>query len=383
MFKILHTSDWHLGKVLFGRSFLEDQTYFINNIFIPAVDAEKPNLIIIAGDIFDRQIAPVDAIRLFGFAVNEICAIRKIPMIVIAGNHDSADRLSVYADLLRNNGLYISARPFDTPPVSFENDGVLVKIHLLPHFEPMQAREILGIETIKGYNDAYKKVLEKMACDIDKNAKNILVSHCFVKGAATCESEAPIAIGGSAEVDSAMFSNYDYVALGHLHGAQNAGGNAYYCGTPLKYSFDEEKHKKALFISEITKENINIRRIPCIPMRDMRTISGSINKLIENASSDANKDDYIFANLTDTRPVFEPMQQLREYYPNILGLNPGWLSLGGLTGTARDELRQKLRTRSASDKLFFEEFLKQVCGVEPSEEEITVFEEVMKGIDEI
>jgi exonuclease SbcD len=383
MLKILHTSDWHLGRVLYGRSLLEDQTYFIKNSLIPAVDAEKPDLVIIAGDIFDRQIAPVEAIRLFGYAAHEICTQRKIPMAVIAGNHDSADRLSVYADLLRNEGLYISARPFDMPPITLEHDGVRVKLHFLPHFDPMQARELLGQEDIRGYNEAYQAVLEKMAEDIDAKAKNVLISHCFVKGAATCESEAPITIGGSAEVDSALFSGYDYVALGHLHGAQNAGGNAFYCGTPFKYSFDEEKHKKVLFITEITNDHINIRRLPCIPLRDMRTVSGTIDDLLKQSENDSNKQDYIFANLTDTKPVFEPMQRLREYYPNILGLNPGWLNLGGISGSARDELRQKLRTRSASEQLFFEEFLKQVCGVQPNEEDLAVFAEVMKGIDEI
>jgi exonuclease SbcD len=393
MFKILHTSDWHIGRVLYGRSFLEDQMYFIKNVLIPAVNAENPNLLIIAGDIFDRQIAPVEAIRLFGFAVNEICTQRKIPIIVIAGNHDSADRLSVYADLLRNQGLYISARPFDMLPVTFEHDGFEVKIHLLPHFDPVQARDILGQDNIRSYNEAYQCVLKEMGRDINKKAKNVLVSHCFVKGAATCESEAPIIIGGSAEVDSVLFDGYDYVSLGHLHGAQNAGGNAFYSGAPLKYSFDEEKHKKVLFITEITKDNMNIRRLPCTPLRDMRTISGTIDELLKQSSYDNksyynksynnNNQDYIFANLTDTKPVFEPMLRLREYYPNILGLNPGWLNLGSITGGARDELRQKLRTRSASEQLFFEEFLKQVCGVQPNEAEMAVFEDVMKGIDEI
>lgn len=370
--KILHTSDWHLGKTVMQHSMLNDQKYFIDKVLIPTIDEEKPDVLIIAGDIFDRPIAPVEAVRLFSHAVNEICAVRKIPALVIAGNHDSPDRLAVYSELLRSQGLYLSARPLDTQPVKYEDSFGCIYFHLLPYFDAALARDILGRDDIHGQNEALKEIMKEI--HPVEGARNVLIAHCFAAGGLTCESESPLAVGGSEEVDPSLFSGFDYAALGHLHGPQNVGAIGAYSGSPLKYSFDEEHHRKSLTV--ITLENdIKIKRVPVKPLHDMRTIKGSMKDIIENSETDKGREDYVFADLTDTRPVYEPMAQLREHYPNILGLRPGWISNGEnskLTG-----LKEDLQTGS-SDRLLFEEFLKQVCGVEPQKDEIKVFEEMMK-----
>ncbi len=371
--KILHTSDWHLGKSVMGRSMLPEQENFIDGVLLPALDAERPDAVIIAGDVFDRQVAPVEAVRLFNHAVTEICAVRRIKAAVIAGNHDGADRLAVYSGLLRAQGLFLSAYPLDTPPVRLEDGGGETYIHLLPFFDAATARDILGRDDIRGQNAAFKAVVEQIKPV--SGARNVLVAHCFAAGGVTCESESPLAVGGSDEVDPAVFGGFDYVALGHLHGPQRVGANGAYSGSPLKYSFDEERHKKSLCIIEFGENGMGTRRLPCAPLHDMRTVTGTINDIISAAKDDAGREDYLYANLTDIRPVFEPMALLREHYPNVLGLHPGWLDLTA-GGGSRADLKEGLRTGSG-DRLLFEEFMKQVCGVEPQADELSIFDELM------
>lgn len=370
--KILHTADWHLGKSVMGCSMLPEQEHFIDEFF-SAVDAERPDAVVIAGDVFDRQVPPVEAVRLFSRAVGELCSKRHIPTAVIAGNHDGADRLAVYSDLLRQSGLYISARPFDTPPVLVESADGPVYLHLLPYFDAAAARDALAREDIRGQNAAFSAVMERVRPV--PGARNVLVAHCFAAGGATCESESPLSVGGSDEVDPALFSGFDYVALGHLHGPQRVGANGAYSGSPLKYSFDEEHQKKSLAVAELGSDGVFTRRLAIAPLRDMRTITGKIADLLAAAQDDPHRGDYIYANLTDDRPVYEPMALLRELYPNALGLHPGWLDLTP-GGGERAALKEGLRT-GAGDRLLYGEFLRQVCGIEPQADELSLFDELM------
>lgn len=376
--KIIHTSDWHLGRLIYGCSLIGDQEYFIKEIFLPYVINEQPQLVVIAGDIFDRQIAPVEAIRLFNCALGVLYE-RGIKIAVIAGNHDGGDRLAAYSGLLRGSGLYISARPFDTPPLYLEDKYGGVDVHFLPYFDTATARDILNDDSIRGAEEAYKAMINEIKKGFKAGRKNILIAHCFVAGSSVCESESPSFIGGSGEVGASVFEGFDYVALGHLHGPQQPSKTVFYSGSPLKYSFDEEKQKKSMIVADFNDNKVDIKRLPIKSMRDMRTITGTLDELILASKSDKNSDDYLYAMLTNERPIYEPMAQLREYYPNILGLHPGWLTTSG-NGGARDELREKLRSKTAGDSMFFEEFLKQVCGITPGPKEIAVFEEVMAYI---
>lgn len=369
--RLLHSADWHLGKSIFGRSMLPEQEYFVEHAFLPAVDSIRPDAVLLAGDIFDRPVAPVEALRLFGRVVSELCGTRKIPVFVIAGNHDGPDRLALYAPLLGAQGLFLSARPLDTPPVRLRDERGEVFVHLLPYFDAAQARDLLGRDDIHGQQEAFRAMME--AVRPVPGARNVLVAHCFAAGGATCESESPLAVGGSEEVDPAVFAGFDYVALGHLHGPQRAGENGAYSGSPLKYSFDEERHKKSLALVTLA-ETATVERLPVKPLHDLRVISGTAGELCEAAETDPAREDFVYAELADTRPVYEPMALLREHYPNILGLRPGWLEAGE---TAREGLREGVRTGSG-DRMLFETFLRQVCGVEPQEDELTVFAELMR-----
>lgn len=376
--KLLHTSDWHLGKTVMGMSMLGEQENFIENVLLPAVDAEKPDAVTVAGDVFDRQVPPVEAVRLFSHAVDEICGTRGIPMAVIAGNHDGADRLAVYAGLLRGRGLYLSARPFDTPPLRLHAHGQTVLIHLLPYFEPAFARAAFNRDDIRGFGAAYHAVVGKVKETLEPGAFHVLAAHCFAAGSSTCESESPLSVGGSEEVDPGVFAGFDYIALGHLHGPQRVGANGAYSGSPLKYSFDEEKQNKSIAVVSFSDAGVETKRLPCVPLHNMRTVTGSLKELLEAAKSDPGCEDYIFASLTDARPVFEPMALLREAYPNTLGLHPGWLDLTAGSGTA--ENRRALK--NGGDGLLYTEFLRQVCGVEPEDGERRLFENIMKKVAE-
>ena len=362
--KILHTSDWHLGRVIYGRSLIEDQQYFIERFFLPLLEDERPDAVILAGDIFDRQIAPVEALRLFDAFVTEVCGRRHIPVIAVSGNHDGADRLGLGGALLRESGLHITSRldPY-APPVVLPGKRE-VHIYTLPYFDPAMARDCLREEELRGFAAAYSAVLEILRERLDPAAFNILVAHCFVAGAETSESESPIFIGGSGEVPGILFDGFDYVALGHLHRAQTLGEKIRYSGSPLKYSFDEEHHKKSVTMLEVG-ETLSLRQIPVAFLRDMRTLSGGIEELEAAAETDPGREDYISAELTGL-PVYEPMHRLRQIYPNTLSVRNGSFAADG----AREE---RAALRGSDPQTVFAEFMRQMCGSEAEAADLAVF----------
>lgn len=364
--KIIHTSDWHLGRIIYGQSLIDDQRYFIEKFFYPLLDSEKPDAVIIAGDLFDRQIAPAEALRLFDSCITEICGNMHIPIIAISGNHDGADRLGLGARLLDSSGFHICSRlDASAEPVVLSGKHE-IHIYSLPYFDPAMARDYLKNDDVRGFGEAYAAVLEIIGGRLDPAAFNMLVAHCFITGAEVSDSESPLFIGGSGELDPDMFSRFDYVALGHLHRAQKAGKNGRYSGSPLKYSFDEEHHKKSVTILEI-EDSLNIREVPVIPRRDMRVISGSISEL--EAAAELSRDDYIFAQI-EGAPVYEPMHRLRKTYPNTLGIRNG-SELGA--ASENEAVRRELKISAPGN--IFDEFIRQMCGSEPTDADREIFAE--------
>ncbi len=380
MIKRLHTSDWHLGRIIYGRSLLNDQEYFINNFFLPYIKDYKPDAIIIAGDIYDRKIAPSQAIRLFDNTITEICLECNTQLIIISGNHDGADRLTLGSKLLSNMGVHFISRIPETPePIVINNQNECVNIWPLPYFEPVDMRDYLNNDKLHSFNDSYKSYIKYISDKMPLNQTNILTAHCFVTGSKTSESESPLYIGGSGEVHKDTFSLFDYVALGHLHAPQCIN-NIYYSGSPLKYSFDEEKHTKCINKIEINNKNISVEKIPVPAQHDMRKIIGKFDELIENAKHDKHNEDYIFAVLLDDVPIFEPVARLREYYPNILGLESSWMYKQSNQNN-RDMLRKSIESNKIDDIQIFEQFLSQMCGYESTPEDIQIFNDLTSGDD--
>ncbi|HHW45322.1 MAG TPA: exonuclease SbcCD subunit D [Clostridiales bacterium] len=374
--RILHTSDWHLGKIIYGQSLIEDQRYFINDFLFPLIDEYLPDAIILSGDIFDRQIAPVEAIRLFDSFVTRLIKEHNTRLIAVTGNHDGADRLGIGMQLLRSSEVYITSRlEGDFAPVVLEGKRP-IHIYSLPYLDPPAVRDYLGSDEIKSFEDAYKAVLNIMAEKIDKKAYNILVAHLFVAGSVTSDSESSLFVGGSGEVSPGVFKEFDYVALGHLHRAQNHS-NICYSGSPLKYSFDEENHKKSVTLLDFgeSPEPV-ITQIPVKPLRDMRVVRGSIEEIVKKAETDKNKDDYIFARLEGPL-VFEPMAKLRKVYPNILGITQTGLT-GGEYSLDRSALKEKFHQNNYLS--IFEEFIKQICFDKATESDVALFNQALEEL---
>lgn len=365
--KLIHTGDWHLGKIIYSRSMLDEQKGFIYDFFIPLIERETPDAVIIAGDIFDRSIAPPEAIKLFDGFISYISG-KGIPLLAITGNHDGRERITLGAQLLKKSGIYIATDLKDAfEPVSIGN----LNFYLIPHIEPAQVREYFQNDEIRGFSDSYKAVTDKIYEDIDDSAVNIAVSHCFLNGCTISESEAPMYIGGSAQISSDLFDRFKLVLLGHLHSPQRAGDNGYYSGSPLKHSFDEQRQKKGVNIFELKDGEFERRFEPHSPIHDMRTISGEFDSLLEQAKLNPSED-YIHIHLQDKKPIFMPMQRLREYYPNALELSTELLpSPGNVTAAPT-------RRSFGEPSDVFREFSSQICAQEATNEDLELFEKIVR-----
>ena len=318
--KFIHMSDLHLGKHINQFSMLEDQKYIFNEI-VEIIKKEKPNALLLSGDIYDKPIPPVEAVNLLDDFLSKI-ALEKIPVLIISGNHDSPDRLSFGSSLMKSSQIYIS-QVYDgnIQCVTLEDENGPVNFYLLPYIKPSTVRQVFPEEKINSFNDAVKLALSKLS--LNKDERNVLLAHQFVTGAQTCESE-ELFVGGSENVDASLFDDFDYVALGHIHGPQKVGRESIrYCGTPLKFSFSEVNHKKGLCLVELAKKgDINCTLIPLKPLHEMRKVKGTFQEIMFGPESKAsNKDDYLHITLTDEMDVPEGYGRLSSVYKNLISMD--------------------------------------------------------------
>lgn len=319
--KLFHLSDLHIGKRVNEFSMIEDQKYILEKI-LDLAEEEKPEGIILAGDIYDKQIPSAEAVQVFDSFITKL-AEKKFPVFIISGNHDSAERLAFGGKLLNSRGIYLSPVYDGTvTKVPLKDKYGTVWIHLLPFIRPSIVRHIFESEadSVTNTQSAVRTVIQHM--EIDPADRNILVAHQFVTGASRCESE-DIQVGGLDNIDAAVFEPFDYTALGHIHSPQNVGnGMVRYCGTPLKYSFSEADQEKSITVVELEKKGIvKTRLLPLSPLRDMRKIRGTYLELTARPFyQNMNCDDYIQITLTDEDDVPDGLQKLRVIYPNIMQL---------------------------------------------------------------
>ena len=319
--KLMHLSDLHLGKRVNEFSMLEDQVYIINKI-INIIDDKKPDGIILAGDIYDKPIPPAEAVELFDYFLYKLSQ-RNIKVFIISGNHDSAERIAFGSRLFDKSGIYLSP-VYDgkISPIELNDDYGKINIYMLPFIKPVHVRRFFPDEEISSYTDAVSTVIKNM--NMDNDIRNILITHQFVTGSSRTESE-DISVGGSDNVDSIVFKDFDYVALGHIHRSQSCGSEYIrYCGTPLKYSFSEANDTKSITLLDINeKGNIKLDFIPLTPLRDMVEIKGTYNELIlksfyENTTL---QEDYVHITLTDEEDIPDVITKLRVVYKNIMKLD--------------------------------------------------------------
>ncbi len=313
--KMIHLSDLHLGKKVNEFSMLEDQRYILKEI-LEIIDDESPDAVLIAGDIYDKPIPSAEAVELFDeFLVS--LAKRRQEVFIIAGNHDSAERLAFGNRLIDASGIHISPVYDGTvKSATLEDEYGEVNIYLLPFIKPVHVKRFFPEEEIVTYTDALHAAIRVM--DIDKTKRNVILAHQFVTGALRSDSE-EVSVGGLDNVDASVFEDFDYTALGHIHGPQDIGSEKVrYCGTPLKYSFSEKDHQKSVSVLELgEKGDLTVRCIPLHPLHDMKEVRGSFDELLKNERSE----DYYRVILTDEEDIPDALNDLRKVYPNLMRLD--------------------------------------------------------------
>lgn len=323
--KFFHLSDLHLGNRVNDFSMLEDQKFILDQVLSHA-ETQKPDAVLIAGDVFDKGVAPVEAITLFDEFVSSLAEL-SVPVLIISGNHDSADRLAQGWRLVKKSGVYLSpVYRGEVEKVVLQDSEGEVNFYLLPFIKPSSVRPFFPDETIENYTDALRLVIAQMKIDTTK--RNVLLCHQFVTGGGLfdterCDSE-EISVGGLDNVDVSVFKDFDYVALGHIHGPQKVGREEVrYSGTPLAYSFSEVHHKKSIVLVTLGKKGqIDISTIPFEPLHRLREIKGSYEEvtLKKNYEGTAT-DDYLHITLTDEDDVLDALGKLRAIYPNLMLLD--------------------------------------------------------------
>lgn len=377
--KFLHLADLHLGKRVNGFSMLEDQAHILRQI-LAILDDEQPDGVLIAGDVYDKSVPSVEAVGLLDGFLTELRA-RGVPVLLISGNHDSPERLAFGGRVMDSCGIHISP-VYDgaLAPVTLHDEFGPVHVWLLPFVKPAHVRRWFPDADIESYTDAMAEAVAHM--DIDTAARNVLVTHQFVTGGARSGSE-ELSVGGTDNVDSGVFAPFDYVALGHLHGAQHIGRETIrYAGSPLKYSFSEARqHKSVTVVTLGEKGDVQVRTVALTPLRELREIRGSYDELTARSFYEHTtyRSDYLHLILTDEQDVFDAMSRLRTIYPYLMTLdydNARTRAAGGMSVPAETErrtpselfealyLRQNHRPMSEVQREYIAQLMEQIMEVQ-------------------
>jgi DNA repair protein SbcD/Mre11 len=356
--KFLHTSDWHLGRQFHNVSLLDDQRHVLNQI-LDHIQEQQVDALVIAGDIYDRAVPPAAAVDVLDEFLNTVCQQLNVPVILIPGNHDSAERLRFGARQLRQAGLHIFADLDQiTVPAIIKAGDEEVHFYGVPYCDPETVRAHSN-EDLKTHDQAHTFLVNKIHQAKNARVNNVLISHCFVDGAEASESERPLAIGGADRVSFEPLLDFNYVALGHLHGPQFRGEkHICYSGSPLKYSFSEARHNKSVTLVELNAQGERtITKLPLKALHDVRIIEGELSTIVEQGRTDPFNQDYLLVRLTDRHALLDPMNKLREVYANVLHLEkPGMLHL------AEQAPRRDALKRNELD--MFHDFFSQITGQE-------------------
>ena len=319
--KLIHLSDMHLGKRVNEFSMLEDQQYILTEI-LRIMDQEQPDGVLIAGDVYDKSVPSAEAVALLDDFLVRL-AKRKLQVFLISGNHDSPERMAFGGRLMKGSGIHLApVYHGKVAPLTLTDQYGPVNLYLLPFVKPAHVRRWFPEREIASYTDALAVAIEAM--EVDPGARNVLVTHQFVTGAARCDSE-EISVGGTDNVDVSVFAPFDYVALGHIHGPQQIGRETVrYCGTPLKYSFSEAKHQKSVTVVELKEKGVvSVRTVPLAPMRDLVELRGTYEELTFRGFYDGTSypRDYVHITLTDEEDIPDAVSKLRIIYPNLMKLD--------------------------------------------------------------
>ena len=360
--KFIHTSDWHLGRQLHNQSLLDDQAIVLAQIISLAVE-HKVDAVVIAGDIYDRSIPPANAVALLDDVVNQLVAQHNIQVVMIAGNHDGHERLGFGAKQMAESGLHITG-PLTTKlaPVKLVGASGDVWCYSLPYADPATVRQVFEADAAASDIDSHQAAMQILLKQVHEHDSGglpkLVVSHCFLDGGSESESERPLSIGGADKIAPALFSDFDYVALGHLHGPQYKGAeHVRYSGSILKYSFSEEKQRKSVTLVDLAPgQAAKIQLLPLTARRDVRILEGEMDALLSQGIQDPNCDDYIMIRLLDTHAILDAIGKLRCVYPNILHLErTGLMAKNQQLAIGREHIKK-------GEMAMFTDFFSQVSG---------------------
>ena len=372
--KIAHLSDLHLGKRVNEFSMLEDQEYILLKI-LEILDEEKPDAVILAGDIYDKSVPSAEAVQLFDDFLCRL-ARRGLPVFAISGNHDSPERISFAHSLLDVSGIHLSpVYDGNVKAHALRDEFGEVNFYLLPFIKPAHVRRWFPEAEIESYTDAVRTAVEKIG--IDRSARNVLITHQFVTGAERAGSE-EISVGGSDNIDAGVFDGIDYVALGHIHGPQGIDSDRIrYCGSPLKYSFSEAQQEKSVSIVTLGEKNsLTVKKVKLTPKHDMRELRGTYEELTAKSNYEGTAtDDYLHITLTDEEDIPDAIGKLRVIYPNLMKIDYD------NTRTRAD--RQPIAPEDVEQKTplqLFEELYEMQNGQPMSEEQRRFSEDIIERI---
>lgn len=374
--KFLHLGDLHLGKRLHEQNLIEDQEFILDQI-CDIIQDHKVEAVFIAGDLYDKSNPSKEAVKLFDGFLTRL-ANQNISVFIIGGNHDSGERLNYASQILKKDKIFISGSyDGEIPHVMLSDKYGKICVHLLPYLRTAAIRQIHDLESDSSYVELVSEVLKTLSLDLEN--RNILIAHEFVTsgGSLPERSESEFdPIGGIDNIDCSLFGDLDYVALGHLHCPQCVGSdNIRYCGSPLKYSFSEARHKKSVTLIEMKKKgNIRIEHLPLTPLHDLRVIEGPFVELISNAEK---TEDYIHAVLTDDTCTIDGLEKLRACYPRILKLTYN------NTRTSENKIIrpvENIQTRSPAE--LFAEFYELMNNVPMTQEQTNVVIKAFETLDQ-
>ena len=382
--KIFHMGDWHIGKLVNGFYMTEDQEFIIEQIY-KAIEKEKPDVVLIAGDLYDRSVPPVHAVELLNKTMKKIVKDLNTNVIALAGNHDSNERVEFANSLLRDSGLYIVGnlkRKIDK--IVLEDEYGKVNFYPIPYADVPVVRDLFEDENVKTHDLAMQKIISEILNDFNEDERNIAVAHGYVtqmkednfEALEESDSEKPLSIGGTEYINSKHFEKFNYTALGHLHGPQKVGSDKIrYSGSLMKYSFSEVNQKKGITIVDIDENgDVDIEIYNLKPRRDFRVKTGTLEEIIKGFdNSSENYEDYIKVILKDKGELLDPMAKLRSIYPNVMELTREERVSRNSSRNVATNIKEK--SKITLFKNFYEDIMDEGC----SEEEINVIEKIIEA----
>ena len=366
--KLIHTADWHLGRLFHNVHLTRDQEHVLEQLVALVADV-RPAAVLVAGDLYDRAVPPTEAVDLLDRVFTEIVDGLGVPVIAIAGNHDSAVRVGFASALLRERGLHLVGElPQAASPIVLHDEHGPVHVCALPFADPAEARHAYDDPEIHDQQAVTAAGVARALTAAPPGERRVLVAHAFVAGGLESESERPLSVGGAQQVPPVVFAGFDYVALGHLHRPQTCGGDVVrYAGSLLKYSFAEHAHDKSVSVVDIGAPGsagggrgarVAVEAVRLTPRRDLRRLQGTLAEVLAGGPGDPRRDDYVLASLLDRGALLDPIGQLRAVYPNALSIERPLYEAEGPGGERRP------RPGSVGDLELFGGFFRYATGDE-------------------